>query len=464
MASYESPFFYIQFNDEKILLPNSMLHKLPNIVNSVRTQDRCYHVSSHVDAAAFHIFLARLLKQRSEVGNELKDDVQRLCDEFGYRGFDADLGRTFSSGSVSTVSSKVMESLTLAQERLDVLEEEWEGGRSEQRRSIAARDDQIRELKEENSNLKRELEGLKKEMEQVKKDQRRFDALRTWQRVSSWENWTLSDDVVETIHEGAEKKDCDCQWVYAECLSRSRSEEKQKEAVNYYKLAAEQGHREAQWRYAECCKENPEEAAKHYRMAAEKGHCESQWKYGQCLENGTGVKKNQTKCWEFYLSAARQGHVKAMCKYADHLVADTQFEEAAAMYKRAAKRHDPEAMVQYGRLLKEGKGVNYNEKKAVLYFKRAADMRLPEAMVEYGRCLRDGNGCKKDEKTALTYFKGAAGMGSQRGMVKCGKCLRDGCGCLPDREEAKRYFKDSQTAKGRAYLKRMEEEDGELGW
>ena len=462
--SESSLFFHLQFNGEKFGVPISKLHKLSNIVALVRERG-CYTVQRRVDERAFQLLMARLFQQRSEMVDELKRDIQLLCDELGYQGFAGELGlfRTESSASVG-VSNKVREDLKLVQERMDGLEEEWEIGRGLQRRHIADREDRIRELEVKNADLKKMVDDLNKKISELQEDQCRCDALKAWQRASLGnDNWKLPDSLVQDISKGAEKGDCDCQWVYAEYLFRH---EREADAVKYYKMAADKDHREAQWRYAKCCsdgtgcEENLTEAAKYYKMAADKGHRESQWEYGRCLEYGKGVKKNLVdsvsgNCWEFYRSAAEQGHVEAMCKYAKHQLDETNLEEAAAMYKRAAKRHAPEAVLQYGKLLSDGYGVMYNAKKACVYFKRAACMGLPDAMVEYGRCLRDGKGCKKDLQNALSYFEQAVKKGSPDGMFELGICCRDGIGCVQDIEEAKRLFEASHTPQGQKELEKL---------
>ena len=72
----------------------------------------------------------------------------------------------------------------------------------------------------------------------------------------------------------------------------------EKEAARYYKLAADQGHADAQ-----CClgvsfangagvPKNVQEAARYYKLAADQGHAEAQCCLGVCYDVGEGVPKN----------------------------------------------------------------------------------------------------------------------------------------------------------------------------
>ena len=90
-----------------------------------------------------------------------------------------------------------------------------------------------------------------------------------------------------------------------------------KEAVKWYRLAAEQGHAEAQGRlgvmYAkgEGVPVDDKEAVKWYRLAAEQGLALAQAKLGLMYADGLGVPANDKEAVTWYRLAAEQGLVEA---------------------------------------------------------------------------------------------------------------------------------------------------------
>jgi TPR repeat protein len=79
--------------------------------------------------------------------------------------------------------------------------------------------------------------------------------------------------------------------------------------------------------------------------------------------------------------------------------------------KKRADAGDAEAQMKYGDYLAAGSqlpfglGVFRNPVEAAKYYKLAADQGSEAAQIEYGRCLRDGKGVPVDVEGALRYFK-----------------------------------------------------------
>ena len=94
-------------------------------------------------------------------------------------------------------------------------------------------------------------------------------------------------------------------------------EKDEKEAVVWYRKAAEQGHPPAQNNLGFCYEsgqgvvKDDKEAAKYYQLAAQQGHVDAQNNIGMCYERGEGVKKDCKKAENWYQSAAKQGHTFA---------------------------------------------------------------------------------------------------------------------------------------------------------
>lgn len=68
--------------------------------------------------------------------------------------------------------------------------------------------------------------------------------------------------------------------------------------------------------WGEGVEKNRSEAAKWYKKAAEQGHADAQYKYANCLFWGEGVVENKSEAIKWYKKAAEQGNVDAQHEYA----------------------------------------------------------------------------------------------------------------------------------------------------
>ena len=90
------------------------------------------------------------------------------------------------------------------------------------------------------------------------------------------------------------------------------------EAASWFRIAAEQGHANAQHALAlmyengQGVSQDYSEAAKLYRMAAEQGHAGSQNNLGILCENGNGVTQDRADAIKWYQKAAENGDVNGL--------------------------------------------------------------------------------------------------------------------------------------------------------
>ncbi|MDJ0651875.1 MAG: tetratricopeptide repeat protein [Simkaniaceae bacterium] len=88
-------------------------------------------------------------------------------------------------------------------------------------------------------------------------------------------------------------------------------------AVQYYKLAADQGYAQAQFKlgffyhHGEGVPQNYKKAVHYYTLAADQGHVKAQFTLGLCHEYGKGVPKDHEKAVDYYTLAANQGYLRA---------------------------------------------------------------------------------------------------------------------------------------------------------
>ena len=119
-------------------------------------------------------------------------------------------------------------------------------------------------------------------------------------------------------------------------------------------------------------KANAEKAVEFYTLAANQGHQDAQFELARCYENGSGVVKNLEKAVEFYTLAANQGYRCAQYNLAQCYI--------------------------------NGKGVAKNEAKAAELFTLAANQEHRNAQYEVAQCYENGRGVAKNEEKAAEFY------------------------------------------------------------
>ena len=126
-------------------------------------------------------------------------------------------------------------------------------------------------------------------------------------------------EAVKWYRKAAEQGDADAQsnldFMYDNVQGVPQSD---KEAVKWYRKAAEQGKAGAQcnlgfmFKYGRGVPQSNIEASKWYRKAAEQGDVIAQSNLGLMYENGRGVPKNDTEAMKWLQKAAVQGDSNAL--------------------------------------------------------------------------------------------------------------------------------------------------------
>ena len=128
------------------------------------------------------------------------------------------------------------------------------------------------------------------------------------------------------------------------------------------------------------------EAAKWYRKAAEQGHREAQYRLGWMLETGRGTEQDAEAAF-WYRKAAKKGHLEAMCALAGlyevgHGVRQS-YKLALKWYLQAAVDYDYcDAQYHLGLLYQFGDGVEQSDAEAAKWFRAAAESGHEPAMKE----------------------------------------------------------------------------------
>jgi uncharacterized protein len=111
---------------------------------------------------------------------------------------------------------------------------------------------------------------------------------------------------------------------------------------------------------------DPAQAATYYAKAATQGDRMSQWVLGRMYLSGDGEQRNVPEAERWLGKAANQGDA-----FGAHLLGSLKLEKgdyasAAAWFRKAAEQGLPQAQLQLGSMLKEGKGIPVD--KAEAYF------------------------------------------------------------------------------------------------
>jgi TPR repeat protein len=240
-------------------------------------------------------------------------------------------------------------------------------------------------------------------------------------------------------------------------LHEAASESSIREAAQYFKAAADQGHAAAQCHYGICLtngegvSQNYVEAARYFRLSADQGNANAQFSYGLCLTTGQSASVDVIEATRYYKLAATQGHVLGQVYYALHVQNSLRFSEdldrVAIHLRLAADRDQVDGQFGSGGGRGQGVDISVDFVAAARYFKQSADRGVSDSQVNYGGCLLNGWGVSVDHTEAVRYFKLAADQGDSYGELNYGLCLANGQGVSANVLEAVKYFKLSANKK-----------------
>ena len=134
------------------------------------------------------------------------------------------------------------------------------------------------------------------------------------------------------------------------------------------------------------------EAVKWYRLAAEQGDAKAQYYLGMMYGDGRGVPRDEKKAIKWLLKAAEQRSVGAQrllgaIFYYGWGVQD--YTEAAKWYKKAAEQGDRDAQNILGAMYERGKGIPKDFVEAYKWFSISGEGDIDNGTNEYGRKYRE---------------------------------------------------------------------------
>lgn len=162
-----------------------------------------------------------------------------------------------------------------------------------------------------------------------------------------------------------------------------------KEAVMWYRKAAEQGHAQAQVNLGTLyskglgVRRDYTEAVKWYREAAEQEHAQAQSNLGVMYSEGQGVEQDYKEAVKWCRKAAEQGHAQAQTNlcitYSQGIGVEQDFNEAAKWCHKAAEQGNGQAQAILGIMYSQGQGVEQDFSEAVKWYRKAAEQGIDYA-------------------------------------------------------------------------------------
>lgn len=161
---------------------------------------------------------------------------------------------------------------------------------------------------------------------------------------------------------------------------------------------------------------DPQRAVDYFKLAADQGNASAHYYLGEMVYQGLGTAKNQKKAFMLFEVAANQGIIPAHYKLAQLYLTGKGVEKNARAafehYLAAATQGHTASQMQLAFLYGKGKGVPKDLKQSVQWYQAAALGGNPRAQYKLGLALAKGKGISKNLPLAHAWLKLAAQKGS----------------------------------------------------
>ncbi len=180
------------------------------------------------------------------------------------------------------------------------------------------------------------------------------------------------------------------------------------------------------------------EAVKWYRKAAEGGHAKAQNNLGVCYVEGKGVAKDACEAVKWFTKSAEQGYVQGqaslgVCYFKGDGVAQN-YSEAARWWQKAAQQGDKNVQFSLAALYTKGLGVLKDDAEAAKWYRKAAESGHAKAQYMLGVCYDQGTGVSRNSAEAEKWYKKAAAQGNLQAQKEL------------DKRIVAQYFSDKKDA------------------
>jgi len=187
--------------------------------------------------------------------------------------------------------------------------------------------------------------------------------------------------------------------------------------------------------------EDPKESALWLRRAAEAGDVDSQYSLARDIARGRGGQtRDPREAARWYERAAEQGHVKAMLEFGrllrDGEVVPQDYARACRLFQAAADQGDADGYAELGWMIERGKGTPRDLRRARDAFRKALELGDDWAGRALGDVLREPEFAPTPWDEVIAAYRLGAERGSETAMNALGALYYDGTGVSRDRAEA----------------------------
>jgi TPR repeat protein len=228
------------------------------------------------------------------------------------------------------------------------------------------------------------------------------------------------------------------------------------EAAKWFKLAAQTGDAESQFRLGtflwsgKILPSDKEQSAAWLLKAAEQSHPKAAYLTGQNYLFGYGITRNDAEALRWFRVASCQGIKEAEWELACLLTAgqgvQTNVVEAVGHFRNAAIDGHTQAQVILGYIYYSGEHVPQNHSAAREWFSKAAESGSAEAQNNLGWFLEDGTGGVENRAAAVEWYRKSANQGLREAKWNLGLCYVYGIGVKPNYAEAVRWVGQAAAA------------------
>ena len=204
---------------------------------------------------------------------------------------------------------------------------------------------------------------------------------------------TLGEQVtalIDSVRVKAEEGNPDYQYLYGASFEYGWGvEEDVKQAMNWYKKAADQKQKAAYnaignfYRMGQGVEANPKEALRWYQLGADAGDAQAMLNVGNCYFYGMGTDKDVAQAVQWWQQSAEGENAYAQSQMGDcyfyGLGVEQNMNQAVEYYIKAADANIANAQYRLGLLYFYGQGVDADRTHAKLLMQKARDGGMKEA-------------------------------------------------------------------------------------
>jgi len=191
-------------------------------------------------------------------------------------------------------------------------------------------------------------------------------------------------------------------------------------------------------------------AARWLRRAARSGDASAQNDLGSRLSLGTGLRKNLREAVRWHRRAARRNDRWAWYDLGLHYQFGQGVRQswplAIKCFERAARLGVASAPLQLAECYAEKSSRTSDSRRAIHWLKKAAAKHDPEALYLLGIHYHNGSGVRRDHALSARLYRESAELGEAYAMYLLGLSHRDGEGVARSLPRARRWFTKAANA------------------